>query len=166
MLPEGSNPTAQITEREPDADVSSADATRTTTPSTTGIEELDDTAVTAFDKACSITAESRSSPAVSSEVELLYPSDAMDVDVSISGNSIVPTQTHKMADKLKHSTSKSSSGIPVSQFYALIPESGAAKPVAAVDNDDSVEDRQQEAEVDDMLAVPQSSRGDLQYVAH
>ncbi|KAH0832102.1 hypothetical protein J3R83DRAFT_13011 [Lanmaoa asiatica] len=180
---ERSNPTAQVTIRGPEADTSSKDATRVTTPSSIGNEELDDVATnifdkSCFDKSCSITVVSEPDSATSSEVqirdssphwELAYPSsDFMDVDADVSAPDADPNPTREIAGVLEPSTSKSASGIPVDQFYGPKPKPGNVKQlVVVVDNEDGSEDQQQEAEVDNMLALTQSSSGDLppQYVA-
>lgn len=166
-----SGPTAQVTKGEPEADTSSVDVARTTTPSTIGNEEPHDVVITVSDNVSEpVSATSFETPIRDSSPDLTYPpSDSMDVDLDISVTGAVPNPTCKIAEALEPLTSKPSSGIPVGQFYGPMPmpEPGDVKPVAVVDNEDSGEDQQQEAEVDDMLAVTQSSPGDLpsQYVA-
>ncbi|KAI9573550.1 hypothetical protein HD554DRAFT_2167133 [Boletus coccyginus] len=150
-----SSPAAHVTEGGPVVDMSSMDATRATTPSTTrceDMEEMDDVAITVFDKSCSITAVSEPASTTSSEIQIREsspnlvhpPSDSMDMDAdpSVTDVIVIPNPTC----------------IPVSQFYA---KPGDVKPVETIDNEDSGEDQQQEAEVDDMLAVTQSSTVDL-----
>lgn len=159
-----SSPAMEVTKGKTEADTLFMDAARATTPSTIGNEEPHDVVITVSDNSCSITTASEPVSTTSSEKqpspELAYPpSDGMDVDTDISLTSGVPNSTCE-------TTSKPSSGIPVGQFYASMPKPGDVKPVVVVDNEDSGEDQQQEAEVDDMLAVTQSSSGDLlpQYV--
>lgn len=172
---EQSNLAAHTIEGEPEVDASSSmDATRATTPSIVESEETDDGAITVFDKSCSIVAGSELVSTTSfgiqvrdSSPNLIHPpSDGMDVDVDTSFTDIIPNTICEVAEVLEPSTSKPSSGIPSSQFYGCMPKLGDAKPVVVVDNEDSGEDQQQEAEVDDMLAVTQSPTGDVpQYVA-
>ncbi|KAG8214645.1 hypothetical protein J3R82DRAFT_9723 [Butyriboletus roseoflavus] len=149
----------QIAKGKPEANPFLMDAARATTPSTVGNEELRDVAITVSDNTEAVSAASSdeqirdSSPLVTPE--LIYPpSDSMDVDTDISVTSAV-------SNTICETTSKPSSGIPASQFYRSMPKSGDVKPVVVVDNEDSGEDQQQEAEVDNMLAVTQSSSGDL-----
>lgn len=152
----------QAPEGEPEADTSSMDATRVTTPSTTRDEEI------VIDKSCSITVGSEPVSGTSSEIrirdsslDLEYPpSDNMDVDVDISIIDVVPNPICEIAEVPDASTSKPSSGIPGSQFYGSVPKPGEAKTVITTENEDSGEDQRQEAEVDDMLAITQSSTGD------
>lgn len=136
------------------------------------MEEMDDVAITVFDKSCSITAVSEPASTTSSEIQIREsspnlvhpPSDSMDMDAdpSVTDVIVIPNPTCEIAEVRPRSTLKPLSGIPVSQFYA---KPGDVKPVETIDNDDSGEDQQQEAEVDDMLAVTQSSTVDLpQYV--
>jgi len=173
-----SSPAAHVTEGEPEVDTSSVDATRATTPSTTrceDTEEMDDVAITVFDKSCSIIAVSAPASTTSSEIQIRDsspnlvhpPSDSMEVDADTPVTDVVPNPTYETAEVRQRSTSKPLSGIPVSRFYGPMPKPGDVKPVDTVDNEDSGEDQQQEAEVDDMLAVTQSSTVDLppQYVA-
>lgn len=151
------------------------DATRVTTPSTTGNDEIGDVAITAFDKSCSITAGSEPVSTTSSDIQMRDsspylvhpPSDSMDVDADTSVIDLVPNPTSGVTEVQKPSMSRPSSGIPSSQFYGSVLKGGEAQPVVIEDNEDSDEDQQQEAEVDDMLAVTQNSVGDLpsQYVA-
>lgn len=126
----------------PEADTSSMDATRATTPSTTRSEEM------IVDKSCSITVESEPvSDSRDSSPNLAYPSsDSMDVDADVA-----------VAEVPDPSTSKPT---PASRFYGSIPKSGEGESAVLADNEDSGEDQQQEAEVNDMLAVTQSSTGD------
>ncbi|KAF8546882.1 hypothetical protein OG21DRAFT_1027214 [Imleria badia] len=172
---ERSSLAAHITEGEPEADASSIDATCATTPSVAETEDMDDVAITAFDKSCSISAGSEPVSTTSFGIQardlspdLVHPpSDSMDVDAGTSVTDVIPNPTCEVAEVLGPSTSKPPSGIPVSQFYACMPKPEDEKQVVIVDNEDSGEDQQQEAEVDDMLAVTQSPTGDLpaQYVA-
>lgn len=167
---EGLNSVVHATRGELEVDTSSADATRATTPSMAISEEVDDVAITVFDKSCSITA----AEFVSSEVQvrdsspnLVHPpSDSMDVDVDTSVTYVVPVPTCEVGEVPEPSTSKPSSGVPANQFYGTVHESRDTQPVVMEDNEDSGEDQQQEAEVDDMLAVTQSPTSDLppQYV--
>ena len=160
-----------MTEVEPEVDTSSMGATRATTPSMTGVDEMDDVAIIDFDKSCSITAVSEPVSTTSSEIQIRDsspnlvhpPSDSMDVDVDISVTDIAPNSTHKIAEVLEPSTSKPWSSIPANRFYG----SPGVKPVVIMDSEDSGEDQQQEAEVDDMLAETQSPAMDWspQYVA-
>lgn len=166
-----SSPTAQAIKGEPEADTSPMDAA-CTTPSTIGNEESYDVAITISDKSCSmsesVSAASSETPIRGLSPDLTYPpSDNMDVDVDISVTGAVQNPTCEIPGALEPSTSRPSSGIPVDQFYGSMPNLGGVKPDVIVDNEDSGEDQQQEAEVDDMLAVTQSSSGDLppQYVA-
>ncbi|KAF8442853.1 hypothetical protein L210DRAFT_3476959 [Boletus edulis BED1] len=163
------SPAAHVTEEEPEADTSSMDATRATTPSTTENQEMDDVAITVFDRSCSITAGSELVFTTSSEVQMRDPSpnlvhppsDSMDVDADNSAIDVVPNTTLQVAKVQEPPTSNLSSGIPVSRFYGSISKQGNPEPVVIADHEDSGEDQQQEAEVDDMLAVTQSSTGDL-----
>ncbi|KAG6377143.1 hypothetical protein JVT61DRAFT_1195 [Boletus reticuloceps] len=163
------SPAAHVTEEDPEADTSSMDATRATTPSTTENQEMDDVAITIFDRSCSITAGSQPVFTTSSEVQMRDPSpnlvhppsDSMDVDADTSVTDPVPNTTLQVAEVQEPPTSKQSSGIPVSRFYGSISKQGNPEPVVIADNEDSGEDQQQEAEVDDMLAVTQYSTGDL-----
>jgi len=97
-----------------------------------------------------------------SSPNLLHPpSDGMEVDVNTSITDVVPNTTLQVAEVQEPPTSMPSSGIPGSRFYGSIPKQGNPEPVVIVDNEDSGEDQQQEAEVDDMLAVTQTSTRDL-----
>jgi hypothetical protein len=162
-----------MTEVEPEVDTSSSmDATRATTPSMTGDGEMDE--IIDFDKSCSITAVSEPVSTTSSEIQIRDsspnlvhpPSDSMDVDAEISVTDVVPNPTRKIAEVLEPSTSKPWPGVPAKQFYGS-QKPGDVKPVVIMDSEDSGEDQQQEAEVDDMLAETQSPAVDLspQYVA-
>ncbi|KAG9315733.1 hypothetical protein JVU11DRAFT_3380 [Chiua virens] len=147
--------------REPEADASSMSATSTTTHSMVENEDMDDPTIPDFDKSCSITAGLEPGSSTTFDVQMrdsspnLYhpPSDAMDIDGDISSGTIAGAPA-----------SKPSSGIPVNQFYGSLSRPGNAKEVVTVDGEDG-EDQQQEAEVDDMLAITQSitpsSTGDL-----
>jgi len=169
---ERSSPAAHVIEVEPEVDTSSMDATRATTPSTTRdeeMEEMDGVAIIDFDKSCSITAVSEPVSTASPEIQIRDsspnlvhpPSDTMDVDADTYVANVVPNPTCEIAGVLEPLTSKSSSGIPADHFYASKPKPGDVKSVVIMDNEDSGEDQQQEAEVDDMLAVTQPPTRDL-----
>lgn len=149
----------EASEGEAEADTSSTDATRATTPSTTRDEEM------MIDKSCSIMVPSTTSSDgqvrdSSPLQDLAYPSsDNMDVDVDIAAD-VVPNPTGGVAEAPDSSASASLSVIPASQFYGSVSKQGEVKPVVIADNEDSGEDQQQEAEVVDMLAVTQSPNGD------
>lgn len=175
---ERSSPAAHMTEVELEVDTSSMDATRATTPSTTrdeDMEDVNDVAIIDFGKSCSITAVSEPVSPTSSEIQIRDsspnlvhpPSDIMDVDADPRVADVILNPTCEVAEVLEPLTSNPSSGMPADHFYASKPKPGDEKPVVIMDNEDSGEDQQQEAEVDDMLAVTQSPTGDLlpQYVA-
>lgn len=135
-------------------------ATRATTPSATGNEGM------VVDKPWSLDVESELVSTTSgiqtrdsSPPLLTYPpSEFMDVDAEVCVTDVTSNETTK---------SNPLSGIPASQFYGSVPEPEEAQPAVIADEEDSGEDQEQEAEVDNMLAVTQSSSGDwvAQYVS-
>ncbi|KAF9241144.1 hypothetical protein BU15DRAFT_73620 [Melanogaster broomeanus] len=168
---EQSSSTAQTSDKEAEVNPSAMNTTRATTPSMTEDEEMGDVSISAFDKSCSITAVPKPVSATSSKTrahapsslpDLQWPpSDPMDVDADTLGAdpNLPSTETTEVPG------SSTFSRIPVVSFYGPGSKKGKEKAVdkavVNLDSEDGGDDQEQEAEVDDMLAVSQSQTTDI-----